>query len=56
MKEFKGSNELEMFEVEDEVKEYSSLTELLNDESNKKSMDNQTSNSLSALFSARRSF
>ncbi|SJZ78266.1 hypothetical protein [Anaerorhabdus furcosa] len=56
MKEFNGIEELEMFQVEDEVKEYSSLTELLNDNSNKKSMENQTFNSLSSLFSARRSF
>ncbi|MEG0176896.1 hypothetical protein [Anaerorhabdus sp.] len=56
MKEFKNNEDLEMFQVEDDVKEYGSLAELLNDNSNTKSMENQTFNSLSSLLSARRSF
>lgn len=47
------------FEKKDELmesKEYSSLTELLNDSQKENSVENQTFNSLSEIFSARRCF
>ncbi len=45
------------FDKKDELvesKEYSSLTELLNDSQNENSTENQTFKSLSEIFSARR--